>query len=301
MNYRNLAKIFTSSNINKVAQGDFSNIYDAVSNFSDLEGLGTLEEIYDESYKLLCKHYPNEYVVKNIIANNILIGTHSMNTASMLSELRVGSNKADCVIINGHSTCYEIKTKYDSLKRLSDQLASYVQAFDYTYIVAHEVHLKAILEIHSKNPVFGIILSNSRNSRNSRNSLSKKVIAPKSMCFNSNLMFHTLRKEEYVDIIREITGVEPNYPDTELFLECKNIFCNLEQKVASRQFKRVLKKYRRNDNGFINELPKSMKNLGISFKIDKKNKSVITSSLLKYNLLNKDKESVFPIFERQAE
>ena len=82
-------------------------------------------------------------------------------------------------------------------------------------------------------------------------------------------------KKEYVDIIREITGVEPNYPDTELFLECKNIFCNLEQKVASRQFKRVLKKYRRNDNGFINELPKSMKNLGISFKIDKKNKIAI--------------------------
>jgi hypothetical protein len=294
MNYRNLAKIFTSSNINKVAQGHFSNIYDAVSDFSDLEGLGTLEEIYDESYKLLCKHYPNEYVVKNIIANNILIGTHSMNTASMLSELRVGSNKADCVIINGHSTCYEIKTQYDSLKRLSDQLASYVQAFDYTYVVAHEVHLKAILEIYSENPVFGIILSNSRNR------LSKKVIAPKSMCFNSDAMFHTLRKEEYVDVIKDITGVQPNYPDTELFSECKNIFCNLEQKVASSQFKRVLKKYRRNDDGFINELPKSMKNIGISFKIDKKNKSEITSSLLKCNLLNKDKKNVLPVFERKA-
>lgn len=295
MNYRNLAKIFTSSNINKVAQGDFSNIYDAVSNFPNLEDLNTLEEIYNESYKLLCKYYPNEYVVKNIIANNILIGTHSMNTASMLSELRVGSNKADCVIINGHSTCYEIKTKYDSLKRLSDQLASYVQAFDYTYVVAHEIHLKAILEIYSENPVFGIMLSNSRNR------LSKKIIAPKSVCFNSDSMFHTLRKEEYIDVIKEVTGSEPNYPDTELFFECKNIFCNLEQEVASKQFKRVLKKHRRNDDGFINELPKSMKNLGISFKIDKKNKAAITSSLLKCNLLNKDKKNVLPVFERKTE
>lgn len=295
MNYRNLAKIFTSSNINKVAKGDFSNIYDAVSSFPDLGDLSTLEEVYNESYRLLCKHYPNEYVVKNIIANNVLIGTHSMKTASMLSELRVGSNKADCVIINGHSTCYEIKTKYDSLKRLSDQLASYVQAFDYTYVVAHEVHLKALLEIHSENPVFGIMLSNSRHS------LSKKVIAPKSMYFNSDSMFHTLRKEEYIDIIKDITGIEPDHPATELFSECKKVFCTLKHNEANEQFKRVLKKYRRNDDIFINELPKSMKNLGISFKIDKKNKSAIASSLLKYNLLNKDEKNVFPVLERKAE
>ena len=294
MNYRNLAKIFTSSNINKVAQGDFSNIHDAVHSFPDLEDLSTLEEVYNESYKLLCKHYPNEYVVKNIIANNILIGTHSMNTASMLSELRVGSNKADCVIINGHSTCYEIKTKYDSLKRLSDQLASYVQAFDYTYVVAHEVHLKAILEIYSENPVFGIMISNSRNG------LSRKVIAPKSVCFNSSSMFHTLRKEEYVDIIKNITGVEPDYPATELFSECKNIFRMLKHEEANKQFKRVLKKYRRNDDSFIDELPKSMKNLGISFKISERNKSTIITSLLKCDVLKKERVNVLPIFERKA-
>lgn len=294
MNYRNLAKIFTSSNINKVAQGDFSNIYDAVSNFPNLEDLNTLEEIYDESYKLLCKHYPNEYVVKNIIANNILIGTHSMNTASMLSELRVGSNKADCVIINGHSTCYEIKTKYDSLKRLSDQLVSYVKAFDQTYVVIHEVHLDAVLQIYSKNPNFGIMISNNRNS------LSRKIVAPKSSFFDVDVMFHTLRKEEYMDIIKDITGIEPSYPATELFSECKNIFCRLEHNEANQQFKRVLKKYRRNDDGFINKLPKSMKNLGISFKISERDKSTITTSLLKGDVLKKERVNVLPVYERKA-
>ena len=294
MNYRNLAKIFTSSNINKVAQGDFSNIYDAVSNFPNLEDLNTLEEIYDESYKLLCKHYPNEYVVKNIIANNILIGTHSMNTASMLSELRVGSNKADCVIINGHSTCYEIKTKYDSLKRLSDQLVSYVKAFDQTYVVIHEVHLDAVLQIYSKNPNFGIMISNNRNS------LSRKIVAPKSSFFDVDVMFHTLRKEEYMDIIKDITGIEPSYPATELFSECKNIFCRLEHNEANQQFKRVLKKYRRNDDVFINKLPKSMKNLGISFKISERDKSTITTSLLKGDVLKKERVNVLPVYERKA-
>lgn len=295
MHYRELAKIFTSTSINKVAQGDLSKIYAVISDFSSLENCNTLKEVYDESYKILCKYYPNEYVVKNIIANNILIGTHSMNTASMLSELRVGSNKADCVIINGYSTCYEIKTKYDSLKRLSDQISSYVQAFDQTYVVAHETHLEAILQIHSKNPTFGIMISNNRNS------LSRKVIAPKTHSFNADIMFHTLRKEEYTDIIREITGKEPDSPSTELFGECKKVFCNLDQEEANREFKRVLKKYRRNDDSFINTLPKSMKNLGISFNINKRDKLNITSSLLENNLLNKERNNVFPIYERKTE
>ena len=294
MDYKQLAQIFTSANITKVAQGDLSLVQTIVSRFSKLEELTTLAEIYDESYKLLCKHYPNEYVVKNIIANNILLGTHSMNTASMLSELRIGSNKADCVIINGSSTCYEIKTKYDSLKRLPDQLTAYTSAFDKTYVVAHEAHLKALLRIHSEKPIFGIIISNNRNS------LSKKIVAPKNNIFNMELMFHTLRKEEYVDIVRDITGIEPSYPATELFSECKKIVCQLSQQEANAQFKRVLKTHRRNDRKFINELPKSMKNLGISYNIHKKNKSNIISSLLKCNLLNSEETNVLSIHERQA-
>ncbi|MFS1488127.1 sce7726 family protein [Vibrio splendidus] len=294
MDYRQLAKIFTSANITKVAQGDLSFIYGVISNFSSLENLNTLAEIYEEAYKLLCKHYPNEYVVKNIIANNILIGTHSMNTASMLSELRVGANKADCVIINGSSTCYEIKTKYDSLKRLPEQLASYALAFDKTYVVAHEAHLESLLRIHSENPTFGIMVSNTRNN------LSKKIAAPKNESFDVDLMFHTLRKEEYKDIVRDITGQDPDYPATELFTECKKIFCRLEEREANSQFKRVLKKHRKNDHNFIDELPRSMKNLGISYKIHKKNKSNIISSLLKCNLFNSEEQNVLSIPERQT-
>lgn len=41
---------------------------------------------------------------------------HKINKAVMLSEFRVGANKADCVILNGLSTCYEIKTELDNLK-----------------------------------------------------------------------------------------------------------------------------------------------------------------------------------------
>lgn len=294
MDYRKLAKLFTSSTINKVAKGDFINIYSAIANYPMLKDCETIQEVYDESYKLLCKYYPNEYVLKNTIANKILLGRYSMKTASMLSELRVGSNKADCVIINGVSTCYEIKTKYDSLKRLSDQLSTYSKAFDHTYVVIHDSHLDEIMSMYLENPIFGVIVFTERNS------LSEKIVAPKSEFFNSEIMFHTLRKEEYTDIIREITGKELSCSSVELFEKCKDVFCSLKQEEANKEFKRVLKEYRRNDHLFVGRLPKSMKNLGISFKISERNKSIIAASLVNCDTLKKEKMNVLPVYERKA-
>ena len=273
MNYKPLAKIFTSANITKIAQDDLYLVQDIVRNFPTLRNIQTLSELFDETYKLLCKHYPNEYVVKNIIANNVLLGTHSMNTASMLSELRIGANKADCVIINGFSTCYEIKTKFDSLKRLPEQLMSYTSAFDKTFIVTHETHFDALLEIQKNMPCFGILLLNNRNQ------LSQKIDAPLNTRFDTNLMFHTLRKEEYLDIARNVNGSEPQCPQTEIFSRCKDIFCALDTEMANEHFKRVLKVYRQNDRKFINSLPKSMKNIGISYSIHNKNKERVLSYL----------------------
>ncbi|EHK2924228.1 sce7726 family protein [Vibrio parahaemolyticus] len=294
MNYKQLAKMFTSTNITKVAQGDLSLVQDIASDFPTLSHVQSLSELFEDAYKLLCKHYPNEYVIKNIIANNILLGTHSMNTASMLSELRIGTNKADCVIINGSSTCYEIKTKFDSLKRLPEQLSSYTSSFDKTYVVTHEAHLSSLIKIQKDMPRFGILVSNKRNQ------LSKKIEAPLNKSFDAELMFHTLRKDEYTDIALRVTGSVPNCPQTELFSECKEIFCSLNESEANDHFKRVLKTYRRNDHKFISKLPKSMKNLGISYSIHKKDKDNIISSLPQCNQFNSEGFDVFSIYEREA-
>ena len=294
MNYKQLAKMFTSTNIKKVAQGDLTLVQEIASGFPDLKEVGTLTDLFEEAYKLLCKYYPNEYVVKNIIANNILLGIHSMNTASMLSELRIGSNKADCVIINGSSTCYEIKTKFDSLKRLPDQLAAYTSAFDKTYVVTHEVHLDELIKIQSEMQSFGIIVSNNKNQ------LSKKIIAPINTHFDTSLMFHTLRKDEYLDIARNVTGEEQDCPQTELFTKCKEIFCALDNDIANKHFKRVLKQYRRNDSKFVSNLPNSMKNLGISYNLHKTYKKNIISSLLNCNQFNIEDINVLSIHERKA-
>ncbi|MEI9986083.1 MAG: sce7726 family protein [Aliidongia sp.] len=54
------------------------------------------------------------------VTQKILMGKHSLRTASMLNEFRAGSCKADLVILNGTATVYEIKSERDSLTRLAN-------------------------------------------------------------------------------------------------------------------------------------------------------------------------------------
>ncbi|PTB33065.1 sce7726 family protein [Photobacterium phosphoreum] len=292
MSYKYLAKLFTSAEISRIASGDMTNLKEILTELPELAQLDTLADVYESSYKLLCKHYPNEYVIKNTIANKILLGTHSMNTASMLSELRIGDNKADCVIINGISTCYEIKTQYDSLKRLPEQLATYTKSFDKTYVVTHDNHLDALIEYQSQYPQFGIIHANNKGN------LSIKIEAPINMNFNTEMMFHSLRKEEYTQIAKDVLGFIPNVPPAELFSECQKIFCSLSSNEANSYFKATLKHFRKNDHKFINLLPKSMKNLGISYKIHKKDKERLISSCLHNSVHAKGDIYVLPILSR---
>lgn len=273
MNYRELSKIFLSSHIAKLANGDISKIAEVANEHSELHNAATWSDVFEETYKLLSKHYPNEYVVKNIIVNNIFLGAHSPRTTSMLSELRIGANVADCVIINGHSTCYEIKTQFDSLKRLSEQLRAYTSVFDKTYVVIHANHYESVLKMYHANPIFGILVIGERNR------LSKKVPAPEIIGFDSEVAFNTLRKEEYTKVIEIVTGQAPIFSSPYMFNECKKIFCSLSPEEANLYFKQVLKKYRCNDSDFIKVLPKSLKNVGVSCSVSSKAKSNLVRCL----------------------
>ena len=57
-------------------------------------------------------------------------GEHIPQNSTLINEFRVCNSKADIAIINGKSTVYEIKSKYDSLDRLESQIADYKKVFD---------------------------------------------------------------------------------------------------------------------------------------------------------------------------
>src|SRR5215216_2008453 len=80
-------------------------------------------EVFEAAFQILKQSgLRDEYIYKAALTHRVLMGRHSLRTACMLSEFRVGRSKADIVILNGTTTVYEIKSERDSLSRLERQI-----------------------------------------------------------------------------------------------------------------------------------------------------------------------------------
>lgn len=288
LKYRNLSKIFNSGVLSDIATGDFSYIQKVSQQFfSEINSLN-LNEIYQKSFEILLKNYPNEYVYKNLIANKILLGRHSLNTATMLTEFRVGTNKADCVILNGKSTCYEIKTDYDSLIRLNDQLDAYTQIFDDVYVVCSYKHLESVLK-NTDDSIGILILSDKLTFQEVRK-------ADNTVRKNKKLLIQSLRQSEYLELFEMITGEKLVAPNTQIFDLCYEELNKFEDdKMLNNFYIEILKRSRKNNKEFITNMPTSLVNATISYKF---NKSQIKSLINCFS--NKEEIHVLPNFERKA-
>ncbi len=260
---REIAKLFTSNSLRAIASGDVSPLEKIINNKNLRSNVNTtsIDDIYSSAFEFLSRNYRNEYVYKNLIARKILRSKHSLQSSVLLSEFRVGQNKVDLVLLNGCSTCYEIKTEYDSLNRLEDQLQSYIQLFEKVYVVCPsslQVDVEAIIP-HS---VGIIVLTDNNTLRTIKDAISNNI-------FDISLMMKSLRKEEYLDIAENIYGLKIDVPNTQVFDLCFKILNKSDRAVVNNLFLKTLKKYRKNNIEAINTLPSPLTNALISFKFNK--------------------------------
>ena len=102
--------------------------------FGNLEFKKVGFEVYSEFYK-------NEFIIKNAFINGKL-----MNSKAVCSEeYPLLGSRIDLISINGKSIAYEIKTKYDTLKRLNKQLNDYSKCFEYVYVICSESKLTKVM------------------------------------------------------------------------------------------------------------------------------------------------------------
>ena len=227
-----------------------------------------LESFFNDVYKILLKNYRNEYIYRSIIIKKILLGIHSLNTAHLINECRVGNSKADCVILNGTSTVYEIKTQFDTFSRLHSQLDDYKKAFEYVYIVVPIETLKK-LEGYNLDENIGIMVLN-KNSTISKTRLAKS----NKNYFNKETIFDILRKNEYIEIISKYYEI-PSIPNTKIYTYCKRLFTELDIELIHAELVQILKKRDVSDlqKKVILNVPDSLKALSMQTKLTDKEKS----------------------------
>lgn len=239
----------------------------------------SLSELFQKSFEILQKNYPNEYIYKNLIATKILLGRHSLNTATMLTEFRVGKNKADCVILNGKSTCYEIKTDYDSLTRLEDQLNSFLQLFDEVYVVCSKKFENIIFNVIPEE-VGVISLTSSNTFKTLRKAQNRNVP------LNKDLLIGSMRQSEYKQLAEEILGEKIFSPNMLIYKKCLSIINDYQDhEKLNKKYIQILKNTRKNDDIFINSMPLSLTNAVISYKFSKK-QQIALLDLLKSGEIN---------------
>ena len=228
-NLNTLSRIFTPLVLDSVADnGHSSYLTDVCSNSLLLNKIDMnfpFSDFLNGVYSVLFKNYRNEYIYKNVIANKILLGKHSLNTSQMLTEFRVGKCKADVVVINGTSTVYEIKSEFDSFARLEKQLSAYRQVFDHINVITSEKQAKKLQKELPKE--IGILVVTNRNTI----STIQKSISNKQNIIGS-VLFASLRKNEYLSIIKKLNGAIPDAPNTMIFKECKSLFLKASPETA---------------------------------------------------------------------
>lgn len=224
-----------------------------------------LAKILDILYSILLESYRCEYVYKNVIANKLFLNRHNSNKAHLISEFWAGDSRADVVILNDTSSVYEIKTEFDSLNKLPSQIDSYKKLFDKIYVVTDISLLEQVLV--ATDSIVGVLVL--------RNDLSlteiRQATSNKDNTSPANI-FDCMRRNEYINAIQSIMKKVPNVPNTKVYTECKEMFCEFEPRQAHSLMVNLLRQ--RNNyplkRALFGKLPTSLKHLWLEISGSKK-------------------------------
>ena len=204
---------------------------------SDADGKDNAKLI-SEIYTVLKKGYRNEYYYKNTLLNKLLLGIHSVNTTTALTEIPIAKSKADFVLINGKAVVYEIKTEMDNFDRLENQINDYYKAFDHVAVVTCKENLQVLkkkIEMIGK-PVGIYILQK----RGTITTIQKPQAY--SVELDAEILFKILRKQEYEEILFNKYKHLPDVSEFKYYSECKKMFLEIPLEEAYLSVLKLLKK-----------------------------------------------------------
>ncbi|MBI1418781.1 MAG: sce7726 family protein [Limimaricola sp.] len=220
----------------------------------------SVSDVFNSAFKAIdSPGTRDEYVYKSAIAEKVLLGRHSLRTASMLTEVRVEGNKADVVILNGTSTVYEIKSERDSLTRLPSQLQAYRRAFASVNVITSEAHVDRVSDIAPRD--VGILVLNCRGQISEIQAATDR---PERV--NPATLFDVLRIQEACRILDSLGVDVPQVPNTERFGVVRELFVEQDPAALHHRAVAVLRKSRSQIGlgEFLANLPSSLQAAALS-------------------------------------
>lgn len=229
----------------------------------------TVGDAFDAAFDVLkTPGRRDEYVYRAAVCQKVLLGKHSLRTATCLHEFRIGASKADLIILNGTATVYEIKSERDSLALLQKQIEDYRRVFAHINVVASEDHLRGIFEAVPSD--VGVMCLTKRYQirveREAEDGAAR--ICPVTL-------FESVRTAEAAEILRSM-GVEvPDVPNTRRRTVMRELFAPLDPAVLHAETVKTLRRSR--DllplGEFIGALPQSLKTAGLAVTMGRANRA----------------------------
>lgn len=268
-----LTRLFSATVFREMAKKGRSGLFRRLLGQTDLiERVGpcaTVGDIFDSAFNILkIAGYRDEYIYRAAISQKVLMGTHSLRTASMLNEFRVGSCKADLVILNGTATVYEIKSERDSLARLVNQVENYKRVFAKVNVIASEGHIDGVLNTIPDD--VGVMCLSKRYRIKSVREAAER---PERIC--PVTVFESLRMAEGIAILRTMGVAVPEVPNTRKHTAMRDLFATLDPVALHAEMVRTLKRTRDLAplGGFVDRLPKSLLAAALSVSVPRSDHS----------------------------
>jgi hypothetical protein len=194
----------------------------------------TLHDLISHSYEVLVKNYRHEYIYKSKLLNDFILKNYSLDDTIILDEFRVNDSIADIALINGTNKIFEIKTELDSLERFESQISDYYKAFSEVYIVIHySFFLKYVKQIDDK---IGIILYTEDSDL-----VEYRKAESEDKYLHVPSMMASLRKPEYLKLVKQLVGFIPNATPVFLYSECLKVLLEFTPKEVQIACHKILK------------------------------------------------------------
>ena len=264
---KDLSSAFSrSAFVDVLNYNDYSHFNWLASKYDTLK-CTTYFELLKKSYSLISKYYRCEYVYKNELIK-LLLKKYGARDSVYFSEFRVGNSIADMVMFNGESKAFEIKTEYDTPRRLDKQMEDYKRFFDKCYLVVSEDRLEEYYNIVE--PTTGIITMSRDNGR----IILKEVRSVyQNEHFEPKTLMSCLRTDEYKNIALSLGVSLDGVAGYDMYTYCYNVISHADSGKVREFFLREVKK-RKNNTSLLRKYPMSIRQMMLSLNLpeDKANK-----------------------------